>query len=181
MNFYNWMMKNYKNAESPAGDLARDMYEDDHKENFKNSNPGKYKFWNNHIRAYLESCHACDDCIETFEKCWREYEYSERKKLGHSLKGFEDLERPWAKTYEYRRILEILDDYWLTEPDEKVVRIKMSFLKANGEFQSKLITWCNPRMECTNDDINFVDNPTKDLASLLAKYGCDEVTDEDSI
>lgn len=53
----------------------------------------------------------------------------------------------WDKSYEYLRIMEILDDYWLTEPEEKEVSVEMHFLKANGERQDKLITWCNPNME----------------------------------
>ena len=47
---------------------------------------------------------------------------------------------------EYQRILEILSDYWLTEPDELKVRVTMDFVKANGEAQSKCITWVNPNL-----------------------------------
>lgn len=44
---------------------------------------------------------------------------------------------------EYLRILEVLRDYWLEEPDEAEVRVEMSFLKANGETQEKRIVWRN--------------------------------------
>lgn len=46
----------------------------------------------------------------------------------------------WDKTFEYRRILEILNDYWLTEPNEDCVKVKMAFIKG-GEFQTKHIIW----------------------------------------
>ena len=37
----------------------------------------------------------------------------------------------WKNTMEYRRILEILDDYWLAEPEEDFVRIDMHFEKGD--------------------------------------------------
>lgn len=49
----------------------------------------------------------------------------------------------WKNTSQYRRIMEILHDYWLTEPDEEYVEIKMYFLKSNGESQEKTIVWRN--------------------------------------
>jgi len=52
----------------------------------------------------------------------------------------------WRTAPEYQRILEILSDYWLTEPDELKVRVTMDFVKANGETQSKCITWVNPNL-----------------------------------
>lgn len=51
--------------------------------------------------------------------------------------------KTWENTYEYRRILEILDDYWLSEPDEDKVVITMEFYKGN-ECQKKQIRWINP-------------------------------------
>ena len=53
----------------------------------------------------------------------------------------------WRQEYKYKRIMEILDDYWLTEPDELFVRVSMKFIKANGERQGKLIKWKNPNYE----------------------------------
>ncbi len=56
---------------------------------------------------------------------------------------------------EYERILEILYEYWLSEPDELVVRVRMDFLKADGQCQKKEIWWNNPRYK--------VDDPQKDM------------------
>ena len=50
----------------------------------------------------------------------------------------------WNDTDAYRRILEILDEYWLTEPDEEYVRVEMYFRHSNGEEQTKCIAWKNP-------------------------------------
>lgn len=44
-------------------------------------------------------------------------------------------------TYQYQRILDILEDYWLTEPDEEYVKVDMYFRKKNGEEQGKTIIW----------------------------------------
>ena len=41
--------------------------------------------------------------------------------------------------------MQILDDYWLTVPDEKRVEIKLTFLKADGQTQEKTIIWNNPK------------------------------------
>ena len=51
----------------------------------------------------------------------------------------------WKDTYEYQRILEILDDYWLSEPDEEKVVVEMRFRKGDGQTQEKYIEWWNPR------------------------------------
>lgn len=53
----------------------------------------------------------------------------------------------WKKSPHYRRILEILEDYWGDEPDEAWVEIDMKFVHANGEWQQKNITWFNPNMD----------------------------------
>lgn len=50
----------------------------------------------------------------------------------------------------YKRILEILDEYWLSEPEELAVCVSMEFLKANGENQAKEIRWVNPNYESIN-------------------------------
>ena len=39
----------------------------------------------------------------------------------------------WKDEYEYKRLLEILDAYWLTEPDEERVHILLHFRHKNGE------------------------------------------------
>lgn len=49
----------------------------------------------------------------------------------------------WKDTVQYQRILEVLEDYWLTEKDEDKVVITMEFYKGKEE-QHKQITWVNP-------------------------------------
>lgn len=44
---------------------------------------------------------------------------------------------------EYKRILEILYDYWLDEPEEDRVVVELHFYKGNEE-QHKRICWKNP-------------------------------------
>ena len=51
----------------------------------------------------------------------------------------------WRSSKEYRRIQEILEDYWVNEPNERQVTICMTFVKADGQTQSKRIVWNNPR------------------------------------
>ena len=53
----------------------------------------------------------------------------------------------WKDTYTYQRILEILDDYWLSEPDELKVRVSMDFIKADGQTQRKTLVWLNPNYD----------------------------------
>ena len=57
------------------------------------------------------------------------------------------MKKYWKDTWQYQRILEILEDYWLTEPDEKFVCVDLYFEKANGEYQHKTIKWYHPAFE----------------------------------
>lgn len=50
----------------------------------------------------------------------------------------------WSRTWQYKRILECLDAYWLSCPNEEYVQVGMYFRKANGEEQIKNIVWKNP-------------------------------------
>ena len=52
----------------------------------------------------------------------------------------------WDKVSEYKRILEILDDYWIYCEDEGFVSVEMMFVKKNGECQLKHIKWKNPNL-----------------------------------
>lgn len=54
------------------------------------------------------------------------------------------MNKPWSDEYKYKRILEILDDYWISQQDELYVRVDMYFEHKNGETQSKRIVWINP-------------------------------------
>lgn len=55
--------------------------------------------------------------------------------------------RERKNTSEYQRILEILDDYWLSEQDEYSVDVDMHFVHGNGEEQFKHIRWINDQLE----------------------------------
>lgn len=50
----------------------------------------------------------------------------------------------WKSSNEYKRIQEILEDYWLNQPDEKRVTVCMTFEHFDGSVQSKRIVWTNP-------------------------------------
>lgn len=50
----------------------------------------------------------------------------------------------WRKSFEYHRILEILEDYWLSQPNEETVEVTLYFKHKNGEEQRKTIKWTNP-------------------------------------
>lgn len=71
----------------------------------------------------------------------------------------------WENTAQYKRIIEILHDYWLSEPDEFRVKVHMDFIKANGETQTKEIWWQNPDYECSNQKEPEIIN----LADLMKK------------
>ncbi len=51
MNFYNYMIRNYKTSDSPAGDLARDMARDS--EHFPRNRACKFKGWHDIIHNHL--------------------------------------------------------------------------------------------------------------------------------
>ncbi len=61
------------------------------------------------------------------------------------------MKKYFKDSYEYKRILEILDDYWLTEPDEKSVEVRMHFEHSDGQQQDKFISWENPKRENDKD------------------------------
>lgn len=79
MTFYTYMTRNYRNTDSPKGDLADDMHAD--REKFPRNGPCKFKGWHRLIRSYLERNGACNACLEVFEKCWEEYEACEKSRL----------------------------------------------------------------------------------------------------
>lgn len=85
MTFYTYMVRNYKNEDSPKGDLAKDIYGD--KESFPRNGQGKWKARGNWIRDYLESCGACDACMEIYDECWEEYVLWKKAQLKKWQKG----------------------------------------------------------------------------------------------
>lgn len=66
--------------------------------------------------------------------------------------------RLWRNTQEYKRILDILEDYWITEMYEDYVDVKIVFIKG-GEFQTKRVTWeRNPsKGKLEIEPVNFAD------------------------
>lgn len=55
--------------------------------------------------------------------------------------------RHWENTTAYKKIMEILDDYWLCESNEKKVEVTLRFLHEDGRYQEKRIRWINPKYE----------------------------------
>ena len=82
MNFYNWMMRNHRDENTPAGDLAADMELD--KESFPRNGTGKFDGWHRIIREYLVQQDVCDECLEVFEECWKEYVECEKSRLNRN-------------------------------------------------------------------------------------------------
>ena len=72
MTFYGYMKRHYYNKTGRKADLANDM--------------AGIKDRDGHgvIRGYLEGCQACDDCLEVFEECWKEYEQCEKNRSNTS-------------------------------------------------------------------------------------------------
>ncbi len=54
------------------------------------------------------------------------------------------MKQVWSNEYEYKRILKILKDYWLTEPNEECVVVNMYFRHKDGREQWKRISWFCP-------------------------------------
>jgi len=71
----------------------------------------------------------------------------------------------WKDTWKYKRILEILDDYWLSQPDEYKVRVQMEFIHSSGEKQRKVIQWQNP---------NYTDDTQKGKPRLVCMADIEE-------
>ncbi len=70
----------------------------------------------------------------------------------------------WINSWEYRRIMQILEDYWLTEEHEDLVDIRMLFIKGN-EYQTKQIRWIrSDTMSEEPTDLNVTN-----LADLMSR------------
>ena len=78
MTFYEYMKQNYYDKEGRKADLANDMVSDEAE--FPTHVGIKDRDGHGEIRNYLESCHACDACLEVFEECWEEYEKCEKSR-----------------------------------------------------------------------------------------------------
>lgn len=70
MTFYNYVKRAYKNADSPEGGFARDMISDD---TFPMDSGRKHMSWYEIIENHLLAMGACDECMDAFNNCWKEY------------------------------------------------------------------------------------------------------------
>lgn len=89
--------------------------------------------------------------------------------------------RYWDNEPKYKRILEILDDYWLTSADELLVNVDMFFAKEDGQVQRKSITWTNPNFGNKNVTVNNLDEGEQADYTSLGEFDrfwdeCIEVT-----
>ena len=82
MTFYAYMMQFYFGTEGRKADLANDMASDEAE--FPTRVGIKDRDGHGVIRGYLEGCQACDDCLEVFEECWKEYEQCEKNRSNTS-------------------------------------------------------------------------------------------------
>ena len=83
MTFYTYMMRTHKTRLTSEGDLARDMERD--KERFPRNRSCKFDVWHRIILDHLLSHRACDECLEAFEKCWKEYVQCEKSRSSKNL------------------------------------------------------------------------------------------------
>ena len=77
MNFYNYMMKNYRN--SVKNKLAAKMHQDG--ETFPKNGQGKFDGWHRIIYSHLERHGASAEMLAAFEECWEEYVKCEKARL----------------------------------------------------------------------------------------------------
>lgn len=94
----------------------------------------------------------------------------------------------WINSWEYRRIMQILEDYWLTEEHEDLVDIRMLFIKGN-EYQTKQIRWIRPDtmseeptdLNATNlaDLMSRIDKLKEDLTKFIEHESEEMRIDED--
>ena len=82
MTFYGYMKRHYYGREGRKADLANDMAGDEAA--FPTRVGIKDGDGHGIIRDYLESCQACDACLDVFEECWKEYESCEKSRLSKS-------------------------------------------------------------------------------------------------
>ena len=78
MTFYKYMTENYCKASGRKHDLAADMRSDWRQ--FPRTASWDQPDGHRVIRSYLEFCQACDDCLDVFEECWKEYVRCEKSR-----------------------------------------------------------------------------------------------------
>ena len=82
MTFYTYMTRTHKDQMTNEGDLARDMISD--KERFPRNRGRDFETWHRIILDHLLSYSACEECIEAFENCWKEYVECEKSRLNRN-------------------------------------------------------------------------------------------------
>lgn len=78
MTFFEYMKQHYFGRTGRKADLANDMASDEAA--FPTRIGSKDRDGHRIIRDYLESCDACDDCLDVFEECWEEYTQCEKNR-----------------------------------------------------------------------------------------------------
>jgi len=76
MTFYEFITKKYLKSDSPKGDLAKDIHQDEH---FPKHIDTTVCLDGSAIRYHLEMRGACYDAIKTFKSCWKQYLKNEEK------------------------------------------------------------------------------------------------------
>ena len=52
----------------------------------------------------------------------------------------------WRNTEQYRRMMELLDEYWLDDPSEAYVDAVFTFVNKDGQRRTAHVWWNNPSM-----------------------------------
>lgn len=92
----------------------------------------------------------------------------------------------WKDTNEYKRIMEILSDYWLSEENEEYVEVWMYFRHHDGQEQEKRITWQNPYLLAEGYDFPLIHNLTtikehmerEEREDRIAETGMQDIIDK---
>ena len=80
MNFYNYMIRNYKGTGSPEQDFANIIRMD--KDRFPRNRACKLDAWGRLLKDYcLRHPDLYGDSRSTFDKCWKDYVACERERL----------------------------------------------------------------------------------------------------
>ena len=81
LSFYDYMISHHAGKQGKRSHLADDMVDD---ETFPREVTCQQPDGRKVIMAYLDSCGACDDCVEVFKLCWTEYRRCERRALNRN-------------------------------------------------------------------------------------------------
>lgn len=83
MNFYSYMVRNFKGDGTPERDLANAMRAD--RERFPKNSNHKLKAWGKLVFEYvMEHPDIYAAHTDTFKKCWEEYAVCEKSRLSKS-------------------------------------------------------------------------------------------------